>query len=30
VVTVYHVAGGMVTECWIHDAPERVADEALR
>lgn len=30
VITVYHVANGQVTECWIHDAPEHVADEALR
>lgn len=29
VITVYHVAGGKVTECWIHDSDEGVAAEAL-
>lgn len=29
VVTVYHVANGTVTECWILDSDQRVADEAL-
>ena len=29
VVTVYHVDGGKVTECWILDSDQAVADEAL-
>lgn len=29
VVTVYHVADGKVTECWILDSDQRLADEAL-
>lgn len=30
VITVYHVADGKVTECWIQDSPEHIADKALR
>jgi uncharacterized protein len=30
VVTIYHVADGKVTECWIHDSDQYLADEALR
>lgn len=29
VVTVYHVVDGKVTECWIVDGDQRMADEAL-
>lgn len=29
VITVYHVEDGRVTECWIHDDDQRVADVAL-
>ena len=29
VVTVYHVGDGKVTECWIHDSDQYIADEAL-
>ena len=29
VITVYHVSGGKVTECWITDADQGVADAAL-
>lgn len=29
VVTVYHVADGKVTECWIVDGDQQVADQAL-
>jgi uncharacterized protein len=29
VVTVYHLSDGKVTECWIHDSDQYIADEAL-
>ena len=29
VTTVHHVARGKVTDCWIQDSPEQVANEAL-
>lgn len=29
VVTIYHVANGKVTECWIVDADQQIADQAL-
>lgn len=29
VVTIYHVADGKVTECWIIDGDQQMADEAL-
>ncbi|HLZ44475.1 MAG TPA: nuclear transport factor 2 family protein [Gemmatimonadales bacterium] len=29
VITVYHVVGGKVTECWIHDSDQDLAGKAL-
>lgn len=29
VVTVYHVANGKVTECWVVDGDQQMADDAL-